>query len=189
MELAHAIEGPGRAGGKAGSSKPEALAQQQQARGTMGKKQQLKAAAKPKLFGGALLPRRGTQALREIRREQKSTELVFSKKAIKRTICELCDDFTSKRFPEKHPFLWKPEARLALQEAAEKLVVDVMHMARKDMAAAKRETILERDVRRAFRTLQGTDESDDEEAAAQPKSAGQDTQQSQEHTAAAAAGQ
>lgn len=68
---------------------------------------------------GVMKPHRfrpGTVALREIRRYQKSTELLFRKMAFRRLVLEIGQDY-------KTDLRWQTAAVLALQETAEAYLV------------------------------------------------------------------
>ncbi|KAG9467263.1 hypothetical protein GDO78_015281, partial [Eleutherodactylus coqui] len=58
--------------------------------------------------------RPGAQALIEIRKYQKSTELLIQEAPFARLVREVCMDFT-----RGVPFLWQSQAIMALQEGAE----------------------------------------------------------------------
>ena len=61
--------------------------------------------------------RPGTVALREIRRLQKSTDLLIRKVPFQRVVKEIAEDFKGKRHGE--PFRWQATAMLATQTQAE----------------------------------------------------------------------
>ena len=91
----------------------------------IGKKGRGKTAAKksaPKTSGGVKKPHRyrpGTVALREIRKYQKSTELLIRKLPFQRLVREIAQDFT----PVWLDLRFQATAILALQEAAESYLV------------------------------------------------------------------
>ena len=101
--------------------------------------------------GGIKKPRRyrpGTVALREIRRYQKTTDLLIPKANFKRLVREILQNLRK----NADPFRVKKSAYLALQEAAEAYVVDCMEGANLCAIHAKRTTVKVKDLRLA-RTL------------------------------------
>ena len=90
--------------------------------------------------------RPGTVALREIRRYQKSTELLIRKLPFQRLVREICQDLTLKR-----DFRWTPQSILALQEAAEAHLVGTFEDANLCAIHAKRVTVQTKDIRLARR--------------------------------------
>ena len=90
--------------------------------------------------------RPGTVALREIRRYQKSTELLIRKLPFQRLVREICQDLTGQR-----DFRWTPQSILALQEAAEAYLVGTFEDANLCAIHAKRVTVMHKDVRLARR--------------------------------------
>ena len=103
--------------------------------------------------GGVRRPHRyrpGTVALREIRRYQKSSELLIRKLPFQRLVREVAQDFkTDARF--------QGSAILALQEAAEAHLVSVFEDTNRSAIHAKRVTILPKDMELA-RTVRNMDE-------------------------------
>jgi len=97
--------------------------------------------------GGVKKPHRyrpGTVALREIRRYQKSTELLIPKAAFQRIVREVASGFrTDIRF--------KADAILALQEAAESYLVGLFEDTNLCAIHAKRVTIMPKDMHLAKR--------------------------------------
>ena len=88
--------------------------------------------------------RPGTVALREIRRYQKSTELLIRKLPFQRLVREICQDFqTDLRFQSL--------ALLALQEAAEAYLVGLFEDSNLCAIHAKRVTIFSKDLQLARR--------------------------------------
>ena len=85
--------------------------------------------------------RPGTVALREIRRYQKSTELLIRKLPFQRLVREICQDLTHKR-----DFRWTPQSILALQEASEAYLVGTFEDANLCAIHAKRCTIQKKDI-------------------------------------------
>nr|5Z23_A Chain A, Histone H3.1,Histone H3-like centromeric protein A,Histone H3.1 [Homo sapiens]5Z23_E Chain E, Histone H3.1,Histone H3-like centromeric protein A,Histone H3.1 [Homo sapiens] len=99
--------------------------------------------------GGVKKPHRyrpGTVALREIRRYQKSTELLIRKLPFQRLVREICVKFT-----RGVDFNWQAQALLALQEAAEAFLVHLFEDAYLLTLHAKRVTIMPKDIQLARR--------------------------------------
>ena len=113
-----------------------------------------KIAAKPKSMcpvmcpvGGVMTPHRyrpGTIALREIRRYQKSTELLIKKASFQRLIREIAQDF-------KTDLRFQLASLSALQEAAEAYLVGIFEDTNLCAIHAKRVTIMPRDIQLARR--------------------------------------
>ena len=103
----------------------------------------------PKAGGIKKAPRRhryrpGTVALREIRRYQKSTDLLIRKLPFQRLVREVAQDFrTDLRF--------QAAAVLALQEASESYLVGLLEDTNLCAIHAKRVTIMPKDVQLARR--------------------------------------
>mmetsp|Transcript_44260 Transcript_44260/g.87799 ORF Transcript_44260/g.87799 Transcript_44260/m.87799 type:complete len:137 (-) Transcript_44260:24-434(-) len=96
---------------------------------------------------GAKKPHRyrpGTVALREIRKYQKSTELLIRKLPFQRLVREIASDFR----PE---LKFQSQAVLALQEAAEAYLVGLFEDTNLCAIHAKRVTIMPKDVQLARR--------------------------------------
>ena len=97
--------------------------------------------------GGVKKPHRfrpGTVALREIRRYQKSTELLIRKLPFQRLVREIAQDF-------KTDLRFQGSAVLALQEATEAYLVGLFEDTNLAAIHAKRVTIMPRDVQLARR--------------------------------------
>ena len=97
--------------------------------------------------GGVKKPHRfrpGTVALREIRRYQKSTELLLRKLPFQRLVREIAQDF-------KTDLRFQSSAIAALQEAAEAYLVGLFEDTNLCAIHAKRVTIMARDVQLARR--------------------------------------
>ncbi|KAG1330745.1 histone H3.3a-like [Cocos nucifera] len=97
--------------------------------------------------GGLKRPHRfrpGTVALREIRKYQKSTDLLLRKLPFQRLVREIAQDFKSEVRFQSH-------AVLALQEAAEAFLVGLFEDANLCAIHAKRVTIMCRDLQLARR--------------------------------------
>ena len=88
--------------------------------------------------------RPGTRALREIRRYQKSTELLIRKVPFQRLVREIGQDF-------KTDLRWQSVAILALQEAAEAYLVALFEDTNLCAIHAKRVTIMPKDIQLARR--------------------------------------
>jgi histone H3/H4 len=88
--------------------------------------------------------RPGTVALREIRRYQKSTELLIRKLPFQRLTREIAQDF-------KTDIRWQGSAILALQEACEAYLVGVLEDSNLCAIHAKRVTIMPKDIKLARR--------------------------------------
>ncbi|KAL5712951.1 5-hydroxytryptamine receptor 4 [Ranunculus cassubicifolius] len=97
--------------------------------------------------GGVKKPHRfrpGTVALREIRKYQKSTELLIRKLPFQRLVREIASDF-------KTDLRFQTHAVLALQEAAEAYLVSLFEDTNLCAIHAKRVTIMPKDVQLARR--------------------------------------
>jgi histone H3 len=88
--------------------------------------------------------RPGTVALREIRRYQKSTELLIRKLPFQRLVREIAQDF-------KTDLRFQGSAVLALQEAAEAYLVGLFEDTNLAAIHAKRVTIMPKDIQLARR--------------------------------------
>ena len=101
----------------------------------------------PPLVGGVKKPHRyrpGTVALREIRKYQKSTELLIRKLPFQRLFREIAQDF-------KTDLRFQSSAVLALQEAAEAYLVGLFEDTNLAAIHAKRVTIMPKDIQLARR--------------------------------------
>ena len=87
--------------------------------------------------------RPGTVALREIRKYQKTTELLIRKLPFQRLCREIAEDFKTLGSPDKR---WQSTAILALQEAAEAYMVGLFEDTNLSAIHAKRVTILPKDM-------------------------------------------
>ncbi|EGT58309.1 hypothetical protein CAEBREN_11605 [Caenorhabditis brenneri] len=97
--------------------------------------------------GGVKKPHRyrpGTVALREIRRYQKSTELLIRKLPFQRLVREIAQDF-------KTDLRFQSSAVMALQEAAEAYLVGLFEDTNLCAIHAKRVTIMPKDIQLARR--------------------------------------
>ncbi|XP_029360757.1 histone H3-like centromeric protein A [Echeneis naucrates] len=94
--------------------------------------------------------RPGTKALMEIRKYQKSTNLLLRKAPFCRLVCEVCQGFSTQ------PMRWQVYALLALQEAAEAFLVMLFADANLCAIHAKRVTLFPRDIQLA-RRIRGVD--------------------------------
>ena len=101
----------------------------------------------PPRTGGLKRPMRyrpGTVALREIRRYQKTTELLIRKLPFRRLVREIAQDF-------KMGLRFQPQAIGALQEAAEAYLVSLFEDTNLCAIHAKRVTIMPKDIQLARR--------------------------------------
>lgn len=97
--------------------------------------------------GGVKKPHRfrpGTVALREIRKYQKSTELLMSRLPFQRLVREIAQDF-------KADLRFQSSAILALQEAAEAYLIGLFEDTNLCAIHAKRVTIMPKDIQLARR--------------------------------------
>ena len=97
--------------------------------------------------GGVKKPRRfrpGTVALREIRKYQKSTELLIPRLPFQRLVREIAQDF-------KTDLRFQSAAVAALQEAAEAYLVGIFEDSNLCAIHAKRVTIMPKDIQLARR--------------------------------------
>ena len=103
--------------------------------------------------GGVKKPHRyrpGTVALREIRKYQKSTELLMRKLPFQRLVREVANELAAgTRFPEGPR--WQSQAVIALQEAAEAYLVSLFEDSNLEAIHAKRVTIQAKDIQIARR--------------------------------------
>ena len=99
------------------------------------------------ITGGVKKPHRyrpGTVALREIRRYQKSTELLIRKVPFQRLVREIAQDFRT-------DLKFQSNAILALQEGAEAYLIGLFENANLCAIHAKRVTIMPKDIHLARR--------------------------------------
>ncbi|KAH9872868.1 histone H3-like centromeric protein hH3v [Plenodomus biglobosus] len=89
----------------------------------------------------------GTVALREIRRYQKSTDLLLLKTPFQRLVREIAHNVSG----ENGPTQWQSQAIGALQEATEAFLVNLFHDANLCAIHAKRVTIQQKDIQLARR--------------------------------------
>ncbi|XP_024124306.1 histone H3-like centromeric protein A [Oryzias melastigma] len=94
--------------------------------------------------------RPGTRALMEIRKYQKTTDLLISKRPFSRVVREICMQFS------KEDLRWQVFALMALQEAAEAFLVLLFSDANLCAIHAKRVTLFPRDIQLA-RRIRGVD--------------------------------
>jgi histone H3 len=97
--------------------------------------------------GGVKKPHRyrpGTVALREIKKFQKSVDLLMRKLPFSRTVKEISDTF---RLPCGNPARWSPEAILALHNASEDYLVGLFEDTNLGAIHAKRVTITPKDIK------------------------------------------
>ena len=106
-----------------------------------------KVARKIAATGGAKKPHRfrpGTVALREIRRYQKTTELLIRKMPFQRLVREIAQDF-------KTDLRFQSSSVMALQEASEAYLVGLFEDSNLCAIHAKRVTIMPKDMQLASR--------------------------------------
>ncbi|KAF9057651.1 histone H3 [Panaeolus papilionaceus] len=103
-------------------------------------------AKKPRRF------RPGTVALREIRKYQKSTDLLLQKLPFSRVVREITEEMTTDtNFRDSASLRWQSSALLALQEATEAYLVHLFEDANLCAIHAKRVTLMTRDIQLARR--------------------------------------
>ncbi|KAF8913989.1 histone-fold-containing protein [Gymnopilus junonius] len=96
--------------------------------------------------------RPGTVALREIRKYQKSTDLLLQKLPFSRVVREITMEMvTDTNFADSASLRWQSSALLALQEATEAYLVHLFEDANLCAIHAKRVTIMTRDIQLARR--------------------------------------
>ncbi|KAE9389620.1 histone-fold-containing protein [Gymnopus androsaceus JB14] len=95
--------------------------------------------------------RPGTVALREIRKYQKSTDLLLRKLPFSRLVREIAQDMTTTTNGDIYELRWQSSALLALQEATEAFLVHLFEDANLCALHAKRVTIMQRDIQLARR--------------------------------------
>ncbi|KAF8812530.1 histone-fold-containing protein [Phlegmacium glaucopus] len=116
------------------------------ARRNSGRQSQGEAAPKKRRF------RPGTVALREIRKYQKSTDLLIQKLPFSRVVREITAEMTTDtNFKDSADLRWQSSALLALQEATEAYLVHLFEDANLCAFHAKRVTIMTRDIQLARR--------------------------------------
>ena len=116
-------------------------------RKNLGNKAARKTAAGPAVSTSIKKPHRfrpGTVALREIRKFQKSTDLLIRKLPFQRLVREIAQDF-------KADLRFQSQAVLALQEAAEAYMVSLFEDTNLCAIHAKRVTIMPKDIQLARR--------------------------------------
>ncbi|KAF3029567.1 centromeric DNA-binding histone H3-like protein cse4 [Didymella heteroderae] len=91
----------------------------------------------------------GTVALREIRKYQKTTDLLLLKLPFQRLIRER--EIAQHVSDDDRPSRWQSQALFALQEAAEAFLVNLFHHANLCAIHAKRVTVQQKDVQLARR--------------------------------------
>ncbi|KAJ7276493.1 histone-fold-containing protein, partial [Mycena haematopus] len=98
--------------------------------------------------------RPGTVALREIRKYQKSTDLLLRKLPFSRLVREIASEMTTDMNDNYQPgadLRWQSSALMALQEATEAYLVHLFEDANLCAIHAKRVTIMQRDIQLARR--------------------------------------
>ena len=98
--------------------------------------------------------------LNEIRKLQKSADLLIPKLSFQRVVRELCKEEHRKKFVEEHNteprepmarFMFESQALLGLQEACESYLTGLFEDANLCAAHAKRVTVMPRDIQLAKR--------------------------------------
>ena len=128
-----------------GPSRPPGSRPEERLRGSSSPPRPL--ASRAPATGGVKKPHRyrpGTVALREIRKYQKSTELLIRKLPFQRLVREIAQDF-------KTDLRFQSSAVLALQEAAEAYLVGLFEDTNLAAIHAKRVTIMPKDIQLARR--------------------------------------
>lgn len=92
--------------------------------------------------------RPGTRALQEIRRYQRSTDLLIRKLPFARLVRQLCQDHFVR---PGESLRWQPQALAALQEAAETYLVQLFEDSNLCALHSKRVTLMVRDIQLARR--------------------------------------
>jgi histone H3 len=136
--------GVGAAGGVGPTATKKAV---KAPRPQMGGKAAVRRAAAAPVVGGVKKPHRyrpGTVALREIRKYQKSTELLIRRLPFQRLVREVAQEF-------KVAVRFQSTAILALQEAAESYLVHLFEDTNLCAIHAKRVTIMPKDIQLARR--------------------------------------
>ena len=111
-------------------------------------RKQLQTAAARRLAptsGGVKKPHRyrpGTVALKEIRKYQKTTELLIRKRPFQSLVKELTSDLPG----QKSEFRWQSSAMMALKEASERYIIDLFEAANLCAIHSKRVTIMPKDL-------------------------------------------
>ncbi|KAI9033252.1 putative histone 3 [Hyaloraphidium curvatum] len=97
--------------------------------------------------------RPGTVALREIRKYQKTTDLLIRKLPFARVVKEIAQEYVSLQFEagETAGMRWQGAAIAALQEAAESYLVHLFEDANLCAIHAKRVTLMQKDIQLARR--------------------------------------
>ena len=108
----------------------------------------MKAPAKPK---ATRRYRPGTVALREIRKYQKSTDLLLRKLPFARLVKEVSGEMAGIHYIDAQPPRWQAHAILALQEATEAYLVHLFEDANLCAIHAKRVTVMQKDIQLARR--------------------------------------
>ncbi|KAF2624048.1 histone-fold-containing protein [Macroventuria anomochaeta] len=91
--------------------------------------------------------RPGTVALREIRKYQRTTDLLLLKLPFQRLVREIAQGVSGDDGPNR----WQSQALIALQEATEAFLVNLFHDANLCAIHAKRVTIQQKDIQLARR--------------------------------------
>lgn len=103
------------------------------------------------LLAGSMRPHRfrpGTRALMEIRKYQRTTNLLLRKLPFSRLVREILREYFAR---PGYEFRWQVQAMLALQEAAEAHLIGLFEDANLCAIHAKRVTLMRRDMQLARR--------------------------------------
>jgi len=112
--------------------------------------QTIEARRKAPSSGGVKKPHRyrpGTVALKEIRKYQRSTELLIRKAPFQSLVKEITHCLPGKA----NEFRWQSSAMMALQEASEGYIIDLFEAANLCAIHSKRVTIMPKDIHLARR--------------------------------------
>ncbi|KAJ6485152.1 histone H3 [Mycena vitilis] len=159
--MRHAASGSKRKAAAANSSDPPTPAKKAKmtARKSTGGKPPGKPAGRKSAANEIPPPRKhrfrpGTVALREIRKYQKSTDLLLRKLPFARLVREIASEMTTDMNDNYQPgadLRWQSTALMALQEATEAYLVHLFEDANLCAIHAKRVTIMQRDIQLARR--------------------------------------
>lgn len=100
--------------------------------------------------GGVKKPHRfrpGTVALREIRKLQKSTDLIMPKRPFQRLLHEIGDEYPVSREGQETPPRFTASAVMATQEMLEAYIISILEDANLCAIHSKRVTLMPKDIR------------------------------------------
>ena len=144
VQLTGTPAGKGKRAAASTGGKGTAFAAKKRAAAAVAAKKRAAAAAKKTPRTGKNRYRPGTVALREIRRYQRSTELLIRKLPFQRLVREIAQDF-------KTDLRFQSSAVVALQEASEAYLVGLFEDTNLCAIHAKRVTIMPKDIQLARR--------------------------------------